>query len=117
MANRSKQKGTAAESALVKYLTERGIEARRIVLHGSKDEGDVWTPTLSFEVKNCRTMALAQWVDEATVEWINAGRPVVVCHKRVGKGSPGDWYVTTTLDDFLGLTSPTQSDTLKEVER
>lgn len=42
MANKSKTKGTAAETRVVKYLKDHGFtEAKRIALHGSKDMGDV----------------------------------------------------------------------------
>lgn len=86
------------------WLTARGIEARRIVLHGNKDQGDVWTALgINIEAKNCRTMSLGQWVDEAKVESVNAGRPVVVCHKRVGKGDPGESFVSMPLTQFVAL--------------
>lgn len=104
MANRAKQKGTSLETALVNYLTERGVEARRIVLHGSKDQGDVWSDLgVSFEAKNCRTMSLGAWVDEAKAETVNAGRPVVVFHKRIGKGDPGESFVSMSLAQFVAL--------------
>lgn len=42
MANKSKAKGTAAETRVVKYLKDHGFtEAKRIALHGSKDMGDI----------------------------------------------------------------------------
>lgn len=119
--SRSKQKGTSFETVLVNYLIERGIDARRLPLSGSKDQGDVWSDLgVSFEAKNCRAMSLAAWVDEARVETENAGRPVVVFHKRVGKGNPGESYVTMTLDQFLALlrpASPAQSGTVGGVAR
>ena len=99
--NRSKQKGTFFESSVVAWLRDRGLYATRIVLHGSKDEGDIDTGNgWNLEAKNCRTMALGQWVDEALVESGNAGRPVAVVHKRIGKGDPGAAFVTMTLDQF-----------------
>lgn len=42
MVNISKNKGTAAETALVKWLSSMGVgEAKRIALAGKDDEGDV----------------------------------------------------------------------------
>ena len=101
--SKSKQRGTALETALVNWLIERGIEARRLPLTGSKDQGDVWTPALSFECKNVRSMALGQWVEEAKAESVNAGRPVVVFHQRIGRGDPGESFVSMTLAQFVSL--------------
>ena len=39
--NKSKQKGTRAETKVVRYLEDHGIKARRKALAGSKDEGDI----------------------------------------------------------------------------
>lgn len=41
MSNPSKKKGTAAETKVVKFLREHGIEASRVALNGSKDIGDI----------------------------------------------------------------------------
>lgn len=96
MVNRSKQKGTAAESAVVAYLCTHGFEAERRALHGALDQGDIaGVPGVVIEVKNCKTMALAEWVDEADTEANNASAPIgVVWHKRRGFISPAYWYVT-----------------------
>lgn len=100
--NRAKAKGTAFESALVTWLQARGFDAERIVLHGNKDQGDITIRNTSWnlEAKNCRAITLAQWVDEAAAESVNAGRPVAVVAKRVGKGDPGQAYVIMPLDLF-----------------
>ncbi len=111
MANPSKQKGTAWESAIVSYLHGLGVQAKRIVLHGNKDEGDIEVTSdailakeFHIEAKNCNTITLAAWVDEARVEGINAGVPVVVVAKRKGRTSPEHAYVITELPTFLRLT-------------
>jgi hypothetical protein len=102
-----KQKGTAAETATLRYLTEQGILALRNPPAGSKDKGDitVYLPVkITLEVKNHKRMELAQWVDESVTERDNAGTDFgVVVHKRVGKGQPKDWYVTLTLEQFTNL--------------
>lgn len=41
MANKSKAKGTAAETAIVNFVKERGFPARRIALAGTDDQSDV----------------------------------------------------------------------------
>lgn len=41
MSNPNKQKGTAAETKVVRYLQAAGLEAQRRALAGSKDQGDI----------------------------------------------------------------------------
>lgn len=105
----SKRKGTAAETAIVDRLQAAGYPAERRALTGSKDRGDVSgirtrLGRVVIEVKNCAQMALAAWVDEAKLERDNDSATIgVVWHKRRGKGSPLDWYVTMDGDTFLRL--------------
>ena len=104
--NRSKQKGTAAETAVVDYLRSRGFtNVERRTLAGVHDRGDIaGLPGMVIEVKNCKDMQLASWVDEATVEAVNAHAGIgVVWHKRRGRSSPGGWYVTMTGSEFALL--------------
>lgn len=107
MANRAKAKGTSFETAIVNWFVAQGIEARRLPLAGSKDEGDIEVPAwgIGIEAKNCRQLSLAQWVTEADVESLNSGRPVVVVAKRVGKGDPGEAYVVMPLRRLFRLLS------------
>lgn len=110
MVNRAKQKGTSYESLLVTYLESLGYDAERQVLHGQKDEGDIrvrnGARSFNIEAKNCRTMSLGVWVEEAGVEAGHAGRPCVVVHKRIGKGQGGDQFVSMRLSDFLAWFAP-----------
>lgn len=103
--NRSKQKGTSFETEVVRYLQSDGFpEARRNALQGNKDIGDIGGLPVVIEVKNCKEMSLAQWVDEAVVEARNAEQAIgVVWHKRRGKGSPAECYVTMRGMDFVLL--------------
>lgn len=106
MVNRSKQKGTTAETALVRYLIERtGLPIERRALAGNADKGDIaGFPGLTIEVKNCQRVELAKWIDEAEVERRNARTPFgVVIHKRRGKGNPGQWFATMTVAQLLAL--------------
>lgn len=58
--SKAKQKGTAAETAVVRYLNsfyppeqeQMGLEWRRETSKGANDEGDVFGPGTSIEVKN-----------------------------------------------------------------
>lgn len=89
MANRSKARGTAFETDLIRYLQSHGFpEAERRALAGVLDKGDVaGVPGVVIECKNHREMDLAGWMDEAQREAINAGvYRYVVVHKRRQKG-------------------------------
>lgn len=114
--NRSKAKGTSAESAIVAYLREQGFAgAERRALHGSADRGDIaGVIGTVIEVKNHARLELAAWLDEANVEADNDGAQLgVVWHKRRGKASPADWFVTidgatfiVMLREVLGIEAP-----------
>jgi hypothetical protein len=107
----SKAKGTAAETAVVRFLQANGYpHAERRALAGALDRGDIaGIPGLVIEVKNAVKLELAAWVDELEQEIIHTEKPGwglpsgVVWHKRRGKGSPGDWYVTMDGWAFLAL--------------
>ena len=98
----ARQKGTAAETAVVRFLRANGYQhAERRALAGSQDRGDVaGVGGVVIEVKNCKRMELAAWIDEAEDE-ANGTEIAAVWHKRVGRGDPGDWYVTMSGYDFL----------------
>jgi hypothetical protein len=104
----NKRKGTAAESAVVAYLRSLWWpHAERRALNGACDKGDINLSNgcpVVIEVKNHRATDLAEWVDEADQEAAVAHAEFgVVWHKRRGKGSPGDWYVTMTGSTFAEL--------------
>jgi hypothetical protein len=104
--SRNKAKGTRAESAVVDYLRRlHWPHAERRAMAGANDKGDVTgIGPVVIEVKDRAALALAEWVDEATTEAENANALIgVVWHKRRGKGSPGDWYVTMTGSTFAEL--------------
>lgn len=104
--SKSRAKGTAAETALVAYLNTHGFPfAERRALHGTKDTGDIaGVPGWVIEVKNCAQASVGAWLAEATDEAVNAGVDLAcVWHKRAGKGSPGDWWVTMHASVFAEL--------------
>lgn len=98
----SKARGTRAESAVVAYLRSIVPAVERRAMSGAVDKGDIaGIPGVVVEVKDHVKLDLAGWVSEMLAEMSNAGADVgVVWHKRRGKGSPADWYVTTTGDVF-----------------
>lgn len=110
--NRSKTKGTAAESAVVTYLQSRGWpHAERRALAGGKDKGDVAgiygiAGTVVVEVKSCKTVAVPAWLREAAEEQNNAGAAVsaVVSKPRgIGDTRVGDWHVHMTVKQLCDL--------------
>lgn len=97
--SRNRAKGTAAESAVVAYLREQGaVHAERRALAGAHDRGDIaGLPGVCIEVKDHQHISLAEFVDEAVTEGVNAHADVALAWiKRRGKGSPADWYVAMT---------------------
>lgn len=102
----SKQKGTAAETAIVNFLRTSGfLQAERRTLGGAHDRGDIaGIPGVVIEVKNCARQELGGWIAEAELERDNDGASLgVVWHKRRGKGSPADWFVTMSGAQFADL--------------
>ena len=102
----AKQKGTRFESAIVAYLRANGWPyAERRAPSGVADKGDIaGVIGVVIEAKDRSRMELAAWVDEATEEANNArAHHGVVWHKRRGKASAGDAYVTMTGATYLAL--------------
>lgn len=99
MTNKSKNIGTAGETAVVKYLIERGYPlAERLALRGALDIGDVrWTQGCHIEVKagnmahSASWRQCVAWVYEAEREAENAGVPCYLIVKRKGTGNVGNW--------------------------
>lgn len=93
--SKQRAKGTAAETAVVRYLREHGFpHAERRALHGTADKGDITgCGPIVFEVKNHKTLDLAGWLKELDDEMNNAGvaHGAVIAKKR-GTTDPGDWY-------------------------
>ena len=112
MTNRSKDKGTAAESAVVTYLQSRGWHyAERRALHGDQDKGDVAgiygvAGAVVVEVKACKTQAVPAWLREAKAEQAHAGAALGVVISKpigVGHGSVGDWHAHLTVQQLCDL--------------
>lgn len=91
MSTKSKQRGTAAETAVVRYLQNWWPAAERRALSGNKDKGDVAViPGVVVEVKAAARPMLAAWRREALVEMRNAGASAcILVVKRPYKSVPG----------------------------
>jgi Holliday junction resolvase len=71
--SKAKAKGTAAETASVRFLKERFWAVERRTLSGSKDKGDIaGIPNSVGEVKAQAKPELAKWQRETLTEMANA---------------------------------------------
>jgi hypothetical protein len=101
----ARRKGSAFESAVVRYLAEHGFpDCERRVMGGSRDRGDIagvsgWV----LEAKATRTLDLAGAMTEAKREAVNAGtaRYAAVLKRRSHPVS--DAYVVLPLHLFADL--------------
>lgn len=100
----SRRKGTAFETAVVRYLQEQGYLAERRALSGRLDKGDIaGVPGWTLECKAERAIDLAGYMGEAAQEAANAGTDLYAAVvKRRGK-SVKDAYVVMPLEIFLRI--------------
>ena len=100
--NPSKNKGTAAETAVVKACQRLGFpDARRQALAGAKDQGDIeLCPGVILEVKSRdawpSSSQIQKWLHETEREWENSGADLaalVVKRPGVGLGRAEEWLV------------------------
>lgn len=98
---------TAIANALAQALDDDRIERR--ARNGSRDRGDISGIRLHgqrvvLEVKDCATLRLPEWTDEARTEAGNDDALVgLVVHKRRGVSNPMRQWVTCTLADLLAI--------------
>lgn len=106
--SKSKQKGTAAETAVVNYLRDNGFPtAERRALAGNNDLGDILTgPGLAWEVKNHGVYKFPEWIAETADERDNADADygvLVVKPRGVGTTRTGDWWCVLPLEQMAQL--------------
>jgi hypothetical protein len=104
--SKQKQKGTAYETAVVRYLQDNGFpHAERSPLYGSGDRGDITgCPGIVWECKNHKSHDLAGWLRETEQERINANADFgVLTVKRAGVGDIGQQYAVMTLEQMCRL--------------
>lgn len=112
MSNPSKNKGTAAETAVVRHAWAAGFtDAERIALAGAHDQGDVILmrdPRIILEVKAgkaAQTASLGQiskWLDECRRERDHAKAVhgfLIVQRQGFGNSRVGSWECWTLSDD------------------
>ena len=106
--SKAKQKGTAAESALVKYLVEYGFpHAERRAMTGALDQGDVsGCVGLVWEVKNHKAYHIPAWIAETVEETKNAKADfgiLAIKPNGVGLTNAGKWWAVMTVEDMVKL--------------
>lgn len=106
--SRSKQKGTAAETAVVRFLNEHGFPvAERRALAGINDKGDVTgIPGLVIEIKAGTRLSIPEWLRETEQERINAQADngiLVIKPKGKGEKSVGEWWAVVPLAQMIDL--------------
>lgn len=111
MANPSKRKGTAAESAVRDFALSMNVPADRAALSGAADRGDVWLwgGEVVIEVKDCpksfthfpRGVLLADWWDQTERESARVSQCavglLVAKPKGVSHDNVGDWWCWANL--------------------
>ena len=114
MSNPSKARGTAAETALVKWLRDNGFpHADRKPLYGNRDQGDIAvTAGFIIEAKvNAKAGTgqpphglLTAWMEQTEAERQNAGADLaVLVVKRAGTAYCGAWFAYLTAGQFAAL--------------
>jgi Holliday junction resolvase len=104
--SKSKAKGTAFETAVVKYLSDYYPNVERRTLSGINDKGDIagTNKKLVWECKDHKTLNFSGWLNEAEVERQNAGAEIgIVVAKRRGHGGIGSQYAVMTVDTLMEL--------------
>lgn len=115
--NRPKARGTAAETATLRWLRDNGfVWAERLTLTGHHDRGDISLlpgNLIIAEIKNHATAAtgqpgqkqLAAWMAETDRERANARADhALLVVKRKGTTNPGAWWCYVTTATFAALT-------------
>lgn len=125
LVNRSRIKGTFAETGVADYLHDNGWPyAERRALAGAFDKGDITgTPGLAWEVKYAGAgLRMAEWMGETQAEKFNcrADHGILVI-KPAGRGLKriDDWFAAMRADDFqaLWMKAWASNPTLKLFER
>ena len=102
--------GTRFERQIADHLAEH-VDDRidRRAKTGAKDKGDIgglrhMGQRIVIECKNTARPELSKWMNEAEIARGNddAGTALII-HKRHGKSTPGDQWVTTTLTELIAL--------------
>lgn len=108
MSNANKDKGTRAETALVRYLIEKGWpHMERRALNGTGDRGDLaGIVGVVIQSKDVADPKFSKWFSQLLDQIKNASADTgILIHKRrYARGGPGKW------DAYVQLGWLTQSD-------
>lgn len=103
---RAKQKGTAWESAVVRFLNDAGIRAYRPAQNGARDVGDVHgVSPFVIQAKDWRdvTSALREGLDGVQLQVRNAGETYGVAVVKRARKPAADAYAVMRLEDLAAL--------------
>lgn len=92
VSTKSKRTGTAAETAVVRYLQQWWPAAERRALSGSKDKGDVaGIPGVVIEVKAAQRQELTAWRRETLAEMENADADLCMLVVKRSRKPVAEW--------------------------
>lgn len=100
--SKARQKGTSFETDVVRFLKENGFEDAERWGSSNMALGDVRNIPIVLEAKNHKSMALAEWSDQAERAGSKAKKIWAVVHKRPRK-NVSKAYVTMSLENFAEL--------------
>lgn len=104
----AKQRGTAAETAVVTWLRNYGYtHVERRALNGSKDRGDIaGIPGWVGEVKAAKTLLIPAWLRELDDEIANASAShgtLIIKPRGVGLTNVRDWWAVQRFGNYISL--------------
>jgi hypothetical protein len=102
--NSSRQRGRRFQTLIRQWLEDEGCNVVELGGAGleSTDLLVLGSPNLSCEIKNVSRLDLSGWLDQACEQAPKGALPVVI-HKRRGRASAGESYVTLRLEDLRRL--------------
>lgn len=101
--NKSKRKGTAFETEVVRFLQENGFpQAERRALRGNKDCGDIaGIPNWILECKAEKEFSLSSYMKEVEAEIENAGVDYGAAVLKRPRAGTGDAYLIVPLRTWV----------------
>lgn len=105
MTSAQKRKGTAFETAVLRFLRDAGLYAVKPRQEGHRDVGDIWAPPFVIQAKNYSDLlaGIRAGVDGYQVQRSNAGMPFGVAVVKRARKPVEDAYVVLRLGDLPDL--------------
>ncbi|MFG0329243.1 MAG: hypothetical protein ACF8PN_05025 [Phycisphaerales bacterium] len=109
----SREKGAKAERALVAYLVELGLEAKRTASGYHQDGGDIYWPSSPYvvDVKHQERVRLPEWWREVADEALELHRRPVLVLRRPNAPNPAGWAALELAE------APSEADAVVESQR